>query len=51
MRGLISEMEKAAVDPSLTKQPLRHHWFSRETTSEEKGKKFHTDDVSLLRSG
>ena len=25
----------------------RHHWFSREITSEEEAQKFHTDDASL----
>ena len=29
----------------------RHHWFSREVTSEKRAEKFHTDDVSLPRSG
>ena len=26
---------------------LRHHWFSREMTSEETNTEIHTDDVSL----
>ena len=29
----------------------RHHWFPRKRTSEKKAQKFHTDDVSLPRSG
>ena len=29
----------------------RHHWFPREMTSEERERKFHTDDVSLPRFG
>ena len=29
----------------------RHHWFPSEMRSEERGQKFHTDDVSLVRSG
>ena len=29
----------------------RYHWFPRETKSEEGAQKFHTDDVSLSRSG
>ena len=29
----------------------RYHWFPREMKSEEGAQKFHTDDVSLSRSG
>ena len=29
----------------------RHHWFLREITSEKRAQKFHTDDMSLPRSG
>ena len=29
----------------------RHHWFPREMTSEKRVQKFHTDDLSLARSG
>ena len=36
---------------SLRKHPTRHHWFSREMTSEERAQKLHTDDVLLPRSG
>lgn len=28
---------------------LRHHWFSREMTSEERAQKFRTDDALLTR--
>ena len=28
---------------------LRHHWFSREMTSEETSTEIHTDDVSLTQ--
>ena len=38
---------------SLRKQPISrpYHWFPLETMSEENAQKFHTDDVSLPRSG
>ena len=38
---------------SLRKQPIsrHHHWFPLEMMSEENAQKFHTDDVSLTRSG
>ena len=38
---------------SLRKQLIsrHHHWFPLETMSEERAQKFHTDDVSLPRSG
>ena len=29
----------------------RHHWFPREMMSEKRLQKFHTDDMSLPRSG
>jgi len=29
----------------------RHHWFSRQMTSEKRALKFHDDDASLPRSG
>ena len=38
---------------SLGKQPIsrHHHWFPLEMTSKERAQKFHTDDVSLPKSG
>ena len=43
-------------DPALPEKQTtdisrRHHWFPREMTSEKREQKFHTDDVSLPRSG
>ena len=40
---------EVAVDPQNIIS-LRHHWFSREMTSEKRPQKFHSDDASLPRS-
>ena len=47
------EIFKFVRKTSLRKQPIswHHHWFPLETMSEERAQKFHTDDVSLPRSG
>ena len=53
-RGKHRRHKKSAPrHPGLRKQPTlragRHHWFSREMTSEKRAQKFHTDDASLLK--
>ena len=44
--------KESAKKPEKTADILRrHHWFPPEMKSEKRAQKFHTDDVSLPRSG
>ena len=45
------EIVETSLRKELTFRDATTQWFPSEMTSEEGTQKFHTDDVSLLRSG
>ena len=54
----LSRAKSASQYPKLSSQSEKtadilrlHYWFPRKITPEKQAQKFHTDDVSLIRSG